>query len=72
VGVNDARNGPVALVAGRGEVRDGEIVIDEVFARKEGISLGDTLRVAGQTLQVVGVEYGVWGELFLPCWNSRA
>jgi hypothetical protein len=28
--------------------------------------------VAGQTLQVVGVEYGVWGELFLPCWNSRA
>lgn len=63
VGVNDARNGPVALVAGRGEVRDGEIVIDEVFARKEGISLGDTLRVAGQTLQVVGIARG--GNCFL-------
>jgi putative ABC transport system permease protein len=63
VGVDDIGNGPVEIVAGRGEVHDGEIVIDQVFARKEGIQVGDTLTVAGQTLAVVGIARG--GNCFL-------
>jgi putative ABC transport system permease protein len=63
VGVDDIGNGPVEIVAGRGDVHDGEIVIDQVFARKEGIQVGDTLTVAGQTLSVVGVARG--GNCFL-------
>lgn len=63
VGVDGASNGPVDIVAGRGEVQDGEIVIDQVFARKEGIQLGETLTVAGTALQVVGIARG--GNCFL-------
>ena len=63
VGVDAAENGPVDLVIGRGEVHDGEIIIDQVFARKEGIQLGDTLTVAGQTLAVIGIARG--GNCFL-------
>jgi putative ABC transport system permease protein len=63
VGVDDIGNGPVEIVTGRGEVHDGEIVIDQVFARKEGIQVGDTLTVAGQTLAVVGIARG--GNCFL-------
>jgi len=63
VGVDDAENGAVEIVAGRGDVHDGEIVIDQVFARKEGIQLGDTLTVAGQALAVIGIARG--GNCFL-------
>jgi putative ABC transport system permease protein len=63
VGVDDAVNGPVAVVAGRGELQDGEVVIDQVFARKEGIVLGETLTVAGEALRVVGIARG--GNSFL-------
>lgn len=63
VGVDDAENGPVAIVAGRNDVHDGEIVIDRVFARQEGIQVGDTLTVAGQTLAVIGIARG--GNCFL-------
>jgi putative ABC transport system permease protein len=63
VGVDGAANGPVEIVLGSGNLHDGEIIIDQVFARKEGIHLGDTLRVAGQTLSVIGIARG--GNCFL-------
>ena len=63
VGVDDAENGPVEIVVGRNDVHDGEIVIDQVFARKEGIQVGNTLTVAGQTLAVIGIARG--GNCFL-------
>src|SRR5262245_17070468 len=63
VGVDSADNGPVEIVTGTGELHDGEIVIDQVFARKEGIQLGEILTVAGKTLRVVGIAQG--GNCFL-------
>src|SRR5262249_33301789 len=58
-----AANGPVEIALGTGDLHDGEIVIDQVFARKEGIHLGDTLQVAGQPLSVIGIARG--GNCFL-------
>src|SRR5262245_62209433 len=43
VGVDGTANGPVEVVRGSGNLHDGEIIIDQVFARKEGIQLGNTL-----------------------------
>jgi putative ABC transport system permease protein len=63
VGVDDTDNGPVEVVLGSGNLHDGEIIVDQVFARKEGIHLGDTLQVAGQTLSVIGIARG--GNCFL-------
>jgi putative ABC transport system permease protein len=63
VGVSDANNGPVALVTGRPATHSGEIVIDQVFARKERVRLGETLTVADKALQVVGIARG--GNCFL-------
>jgi putative ABC transport system permease protein len=63
VGVDDAENGPVEIVLGTSNLHDGEIIIDQVFARKEGIHLGDSLKVAGQTLSVIGIARG--GNCFL-------
>lgn len=63
VGVNDEESGPVRMLHGRHVENAGEIVIDTVFARKEGIGLGDTVTVAGTPLQVVGIAQG--GNCFL-------
>jgi putative ABC transport system permease protein len=63
VGVNDTDSGPVSLVAGRRLETEGEVVIDTVFARKERLQLGDTVTVAGTSLQVVGIAQG--GNCFL-------
>ena len=63
VGVNDKASGPVRLLHGRQAENAGEIVIDNVFARKEGIGLGETLTVAGAPLQIVGIAQG--GNCFL-------
>jgi putative ABC transport system permease protein len=63
VGVDNAENGPVALVTGRTASQPGEIVVDQVFARKESLQLGETLIVAGKPLQVVGIARG--GNCFL-------
>jgi putative ABC transport system permease protein len=63
VGVDGADNGPVELILGSGDLRDGEIIVDQVFARKEGIHLGDTVQVAGHALSVIGIARG--GNCFL-------
>ncbi|MCS6925949.1 MAG: ABC transporter permease [Candidatus Binatia bacterium] len=63
VGVDADHNGPVRLVEGRTTTQEGEIVIDRVFARKEGLQIADTLTVAGQPLRIVGIAEG--GNVFL-------
>lgn len=63
VGVDTDRNGPVRMVAGRTVHQEGEIVIDRVFARKEGLQIADTLTVAGQSVRIVGIAEG--GNVFL-------
>jgi putative ABC transport system permease protein len=63
VGVNDKESGPVRMLHGRHVENAGEIVIDNVFARKESIGLGDTVTVAGTPLQIVGIAQG--GNCFL-------
>lgn len=63
IGVNDKESGPVTIVAGRSFESEGEIVIDQVFARKEDLHLGDTITVAGTPLQIVGIAHG--GNCFL-------
>ncbi len=63
VGVNDKDSGPVRLLEGRGAENPGEIVIDQVFARREHLALGDTLLVAGAPLRIVGIAQG--GNCFL-------
>lgn len=63
VGVDDADNGPVEVVLGSRNLHDGEIIVDQVFARNEGIHIGDALQVAGRTLSVIGVARG--GNFFL-------
>jgi putative ABC transport system permease protein len=63
IGVTGAENGPVRLIMGRNIAAEGEIVVDDVFARKEGIHLDDILTVAGKPLRVVGIAQG--GNCFL-------
>jgi len=63
VGVDGTANGPVEIVIGRNELHDGEIVIDQVFARKENLRVNDTIMVNGETLRIVGIARG--GNCFL-------
>jgi putative ABC transport system permease protein len=63
IGVDGAGNGPVEIVAGKGIVQEGEIIIDQVFARKERLQVGETLTVAGEALRIVGLARG--GNCFL-------
>jgi len=63
VGVADADSGPVELVSGSVALRDGEIVIDEVFARKEHLTVGDSLVIKDNAFRIVGIARG--GNCFL-------
>lgn len=50
--------GPIQLVDGTLAVGDDGIVIDEVFASKEGVGLGDVLTLNGRDLTVEGISAG--------------
>lgn len=50
------RNQPLGLKSGTRNITDGQVVIDEAFARKAGYGLGDTVPVAGQDLKVAGIS----------------
>ncbi|MBF6422827.1 FtsX-like permease family protein [Nocardia farcinica] len=49
---------PPAAVEGSRVPGPGEIVIDRVFARNNGIGIGDTLRITGTDLRVSGIARG--------------
>lgn len=50
------RNRPLGLKSGTDDISDGQIVIDEAFARKGKYRLGDTVPIAGQKLNVAGIS----------------
>jgi len=63
VGVADVDSGPVEMVDGSAALHNGEIVIDEVFARKECLAIGDSLIVRDKPLRIIGIARG--GNCFL-------
>jgi ABC-type antimicrobial peptide transport system permease subunit len=50
--------GPPAVVAGRAPADDSEIVLDNVFARKHHLGTGQTIRIQGVDLRIVGLSSG--------------
>lgn len=53
---SSGRNRPLGLKSGTDDISDGQIVIDEAFARKGKYRLGDTVPLAGQKLTVAGIS----------------
>jgi putative ABC transport system permease protein len=62
--------GSVSLVAGRGTVGHGEIVIDRVMARKAGLDLGDTVTLRGVSFRIVGLTSGGDMVMYQYAWVS--
>lgn len=50
--------GPPYLIRGRTVLNDEEIVLDEAFASRMQVRLGDTVMIKGEPLQVVGMSRG--------------
>ncbi|MBZ0305625.1 MAG: ABC transporter permease [Anaerolineae bacterium] len=53
--------GPWSVVEGSGQPGMGEIVIDQVLAKRHGLGLGDTVKVMGTPLTIVGLSEGTLG-----------
>ncbi len=51
---------PWAMAAGRSTPDLGEAVVPDVIARKSGLTLGSSVRVADRTLRVVGLSRGTY------------
>lgn len=59
VGVDENRAlKPYKLLEGQGDPAPGEVVIDQSFAKSEGIGLGDILEVKNTPLEVAGIMDG--------------
>jgi len=68
--------GPWDVVEGSARVGPGEIVVDRGFARKAGVTIGDTVTVLGGESRVVGLSQGtaslVNSVAFVPFDDFRA
>ena len=53
-----AMGGPPVISSGRELRTDGEIVLDQAFARKHDIGVGQCVRIRGDSLAVVGLSSG--------------
>lgn len=53
-----AMGGPWDVVEGSGTVGPGEVVVDRAFARKAGVTIGDSVNVLGGEARVVGLSEG--------------
>ena len=60
---NHTAAGPINMVSGKRFPAHGEIIIDEVFAKINDLSIGDTIGVLGEPHQIVGISSG--GNMFL-------
>jgi putative ABC transport system permease protein len=53
-----AMGGPWSVAEGTGTVGRGEIIVDQGFARKAGVSIGDPVTVLGRQARIVGLSEG--------------
>lgn len=70
--VDSGIGGPPRIVDGARSPGPGEIVIDKVFARKEGIKLGEDLQIAGQPARVAGLSEGGSSLMLYYAWVPLA
>lgn len=56
--VDGGAGGPQGMKEGRNPPGPGEVIVDQAFAKKTGVQIGDALEVGGQQLEVVGVSTG--------------
>lgn len=55
---NGASGGPLRIKGGRALGGEGELVVDDVFAEKAGLKIGQSVEIAGERLEVVGTSSG--------------
>lgn len=55
--------GPLRMEAGRREIDKDEIIIDKVFAHRNGLQIGDRITILEQELKVAGISSG--GDLVM-------
>lgn len=74
IGVDPANpiNGPKQLVEGSLKPGDGEIIIDNVFAARNKVHLGDTLTINNHPLRVSGIVSGGNMIVFQYAFTSQA
>jgi len=48
--------GPIRMVEGSPQPEEGQIIVDKVFARNNGLKMGDTLTILDEDLQIVGIS----------------
>ncbi|KQH82366.1 ABC transporter permease [Thermococcus thioreducens] len=56
--------GPWDIVMGTGEIKNGEAVVDQVFFTRNGLKLGQTLRIGDKELRIVGVSKGTFAVVY--------
>ena len=63
----DAMSGGIVIFEGRAFAAPYEAVIDEVYARQEGVSVGESIELMSHEFEVVGiVETGKMSRVFIP------
>lgn len=50
--------GPWDVVSGTGEVRDGEVVLDQALARLRDLRVGDHIDILGESFEIAGLSAG--------------
>ena len=49
---------PYKVIEGKTLPDSGEIIVDQIYAREENLSIGDTLNISGKKLNIVGISTG--------------
>ncbi|MCY4188155.1 MAG: ABC transporter permease [Bryobacterales bacterium] len=63
----DAMSGGIAIFEGRAYAAPYEAVVDELYARQEEVSVGDTIELMSREFELVGiVETGKMSRVFIP------
>ncbi len=56
--------GPWDIVGGTGKLQRGEAVVDQVFFTRNGLKLGQTLKIGDKELKIVGVSKGTFAVVY--------
>ncbi len=57
-GETRANTGPLRMESGTRDIGDDEIIVDEVFAHKHGLKVGDPVTISREDLTVAGISSG--------------